>query len=486
MGGLPKKAQQLVGLREKKSGVLALDSGALLFKEEKIPPDQVQQLTTTAQGIVSAYNRMSFAAVGVARQDLAAGLPFLLGLRQKSDFPWLSANLVSRTQGKPYFKPHTLLTMAGMNIAVIGLTSGQGTGTDALLTEKDNAVILPWEDVLPREIALLKGRADMLILLSNLPAAVNRKIAEKHPEIHLILQGGSASGNMAPERINNTLITQVEQQGKSVGILEVRWNAQTKRWEDPGAENLLLEKKNELDRLGWQINRYRRQGDPKLAFKDQPDALAAYDAMLAQRERLDQEISRLTVEHNARNASRTQFSSFSHRFEAMRKELPDNPAVGAIVEATTTEVNRLGKIAAKARAAAPLEQGQMVFPENYAGSTACRSCHAPQFKKWLNTKHASAYGTLEDKGQQFNSQCLPCHVTGAFGQPGEMALSLADDLRQVGCETCHGPARQHAVRPQSARPGQPSMDTCLRCHTGDHDDNFIFPEALARLRCGSP
>ncbi|OGQ87121.1 MAG: hypothetical protein A2512_01875 [Deltaproteobacteria bacterium RIFOXYD12_FULL_56_24] len=484
MGGLPKKAQQLVELREKKNGVLALDSGALLFKEEKIPPDQVQRLTTTAKGIVSAYSKMSFAALGVARQDLAAGLPFLLALQQKSDFPWLSANLASRTSGKPYFKPHTLLTMAGMNLAVIGLTGNQGTND--LLTEKDNAVILSWEEVLPKEISLLKGRADMLILLSSFPAAVNKKIAERHPEIHLILQSGSASGNLPPELINNTLITQIEQQGKAVGILEIHWNAQTKKWGDPSADNLLLDKRKELDRLGWQIGRYRKNGDPKVAFKDQADVLAAYEALLTQRQRLDQEIARLLAEQNARNASRAQFSSFSYRFEAMRKELPDNPAVRAIVETTTNEVNRLGKLAAKARAATPLAQSQGVFPENHAGSTACQNCHAPQFKKWLNTRHASAYTTLERKGQPFNTKCLPCHVTGAFGQSEEIVLTLAADLRQVGCETCHGPSRQHAARPQSAKPNRPTKDTCLRCHTADQDDNFIFPEALARLRCGNP
>ncbi|MBU3937874.1 MAG: hypothetical protein KKD53_10115, partial [Proteobacteria bacterium] len=274
-------------------------------------------------------------------------------------------NLVRRNQSKPYFKPHTLLTINGMNLGVIGLTGNQGS--DTLLTEKDNAVILPWEDVLPGQIDLLKGRTDMLILLSNLPAATNRIIAEKHPEIHLILQSGSVSGNLAPERINNTLLTQVEQQGKSVGILDVRWNTRSKQWEDHGSKNLLLEKKNELDRLGWLINRYRKQGDPKLVFKDQPETLTAYDSMLTQREKLDQEISRLMAEENARIASRAQLSSFNYRFEAMRKDLPDNPEVRAIVDATTNEVNRLGKMAAKARSAASLTNDQMFFPENYAG-----------------------------------------------------------------------------------------------------------------------
>ncbi len=482
MGGLPKKAQQLETVRGKKSAVLALDSGALLFKDEKLPPDQREQLTATAEGIVAAYNKMSFTAVGVARQDLAAGLPFLLAVQKNSSFPWLSANLLSRTARKPWFKPHTLITAGGMRIAIIGLTD---QGSDSLFTEKDNAIIAPWEEILPKEIAQLRDRAEMVILLSSFPAAINRKIAEAHPEIHLILQGGNTPGNIPPERINNTLITQVEAQGKSVGILEVHWNAQSKRWEEPGSENLLEDKKNAMDRLGWQINRYRRQGDPEQTFKDQPEVLEAYNDLLARQKLLEEEIVRLTAEQKARDASHQRLSSYSSHFEPMRKELPDNPAVRAIVDATTSEVNRIGKAAVKARISETTVQQQKGPLGNYVGSTACTNCHAPQFAKWRGTQHATAYDTLEAKGQQFNVQCLPCHITGPAAQTGQEMLALAHDLRQVGCESCHGPARAHTIQPTGAKAGQPTMDTCLRCHTGEHDDRFNFAEALSRLRCGS-
>lgn len=461
--------------------MLALDSGALLFKEETLPPDQREQLMVTAQGIIAAYNTMSFAGVGVARQDLAAGLPFLLAAQKKSNFPWLSANLLNRSDRKPWLKPHTLLTAGGLRIAVIGLTA---QGPDSIFTDKDNAVIAPWEEVLPKEIAQLRGRAELTILLSSFPAAINRKIAEAHPEIHLILQAGSSQGNIPPERVNNTLITQVEAQGKSVGILEVHWNAQSKRWEEPGAGNLLTDKKNEIDRLDWQINRYRRHGEPEQAFKDQPEVLKTYNDMLARQKILNEEIVRLTAEQKTREASRQRLSSYSVHFEAMRKELPDNPAVRAIVDATTSEVNRIGKAAAKARISESTAQPQ-TGSGAYVGSTACTGCHAPQFAKWRGTQHATAYDTLEAKGQQFNVQCLPCHITGPAAQTGQEMLALAHDLRQVGCESCHGPGRAHTLHPGATKADQPTMATCLRCHKGEHDDSFNFVEALSRLRCGA-
>ena len=462
--------------------MLALDSGALLFKEEKLPPDQREQLMVTAQGIVAAYNTMSFAAVGVARQDLAAGLPFLLAAQKKANFPWLSANLLNRSDHKPWLKPHTLLTAGGLRIAVIGLTA---QGSDSIFTEKDNAVIAPWEEVLPKEIAQLRGRAEMTILLSSYPPAINRKIAEAHPEIHLILQGGNSLGNIPPERVNNTLITQVEAQGKSVGILEVHWNAQNKRWEEPGAKNLLTDKKNEMDRLGWQINRYRRHGEPEQAFKDQPEVLEAYNDLLARQKLLEEEIVRLTAEQKAREARSQKLSSYSFHFEAMRKELPDNPAVRAIVDGTTSEVNRIGKAAVKAKISESTAQQPTGSSGAYVGSSACTSCHAPQFAKWRGTQHATAYDTLEAKGQQFNVQCLPCHITGSAAQTGQEMLALAHDLHQVGCESCHGPGRLHTAQPKVAKPDRPVMAICLRCHKGEHDDKFNFAEAIGRLRCGS-
>ncbi|MFZ5774810.1 MAG: UshA-like (seleno)protein [Thermodesulfobacteriota bacterium] len=468
MGGLSKKATQLATLRTEKPDLLILDSGGLLFKDPSLPAGQGEQLKATARGIVAAYNAMGFQAVGVAGQDLAGGLDFLLAVRKESRFPWLSANLTTRDRTSLPFAPHALLKGAGLRIGVIGLT-----GMAAGHPPPSDYVLLPWQETLPAQLGQLAGKTDLLILLSSLPPLENRRIAEAHPEIHLILQAGSGGGNMAPELINNTVITQTEQQGKQIGLLDIQWNPAARQWQRGVDENPLQDRQNALDRTEWQLSRLRRHGAPETVYRDQPQMLANYRELLTRREELAREIASLRAA--APKQLTAQGGSFFSRFFPLDSSVADHDTVRAIVDKATEEANRIGRKRAQTTTSPPA---------GYAGNSACAGCHQAQLAKWSASRHARAYDTLVAKGQQFNAGCVPCHVTGAFAEPAERLLAVAAALPQVGCETCHGPAGSHAARPESQRPGQPSQSICQQCHTPEHDDNFNYTIDLGRLRCG--
>ncbi len=480
MGGLPKKTHSLHELRKRSKELLAVDAGALLFKEEQLPAGQEQQLKTTAMGIVSAYNETGFQAVGVSRQDLAAGLAFLLEVQKHSQFSWVSSNLVNKRNGKHHFAPHTLVKAGQLTVAILGLT---GEGNGSIFSPEDDALILPWQQALLPQIAQVQGKADMLILLSNYPEEENRKIAAAHPEIHLLVQAGTRKENMEPTLVNNTLITQVEQQGKYVALLNVSWNKTTRRWHSPEEKETLLKKKNELDRTLWLIGRHQRKGDPLTLYSDDPASMQLYKELLLQKDILVAEV-KLLEDKEARK-DHAAFSAFTFRFSPMNAEIPDDHKVRSLVDATTREVNSLNRKAAAAgsqdRATASGEDAH----SGYAGSSSCTPCHAGQEKKWLKTRHARAYDTLEKREQQFNTNCVPCHVTGALALPPAAVLRLGKELQQVGCESCHGPAGRHASSPESQKPAQPTASACLNCHTREHDDNFDFATDLARLNCGN-
>jgi len=456
-------------LRSQKSGVIAIDGGALLFKEDKLPGARLDQEKATARGIVAAYNRMNFTALGIAPQDLAGGLDFLLALQKEANFPWLSANLVNRESGRPYFTPRTMVMAGGLKIGLIGLTGGpEPTGSKAAL--------LPWEKVLPGEIAGFGKEVGMLILLSSLDPASNKKIAAKHPEINLIIQAGTQAGNQPPEQVGNSLLTRVEPRGKYLGIMEIGWDPRTRKWQDRREEKLILDKKSQLDSLAWQIGRYRRMGEPETAFAKQPETLAAYQDLVARHKGLEEEIAVLSAAVKTQGAA----GLFDYRFAALGKEVPDDPAVKAIVEETTSEIARLGQMASKAESG----KGQGLNPEGYAGNGACQGCHPAESANWRASRHAAAYRTLENKNQQFNGRCLPCHVTGAWGLTDEKVLGLNEEMRGVGCESCHGPAGAHAAGPQGNKPAKAGQNTCLRCHNQEHHDGFNFAKAITSLGCG--
>jgi hypothetical protein len=475
LGGLSKKAYQLQTERKNDPTLLTIDGGALLFKDEKIYSRRYQQLTTTAQGIVKAYNVMGYQSVGIARQDLGGGLDFLRKIQKKSNFPWLSANLVNKSDHAPIFTAGTLIKHNNLNVAILGLT---GNGHDnSLLPPESNAVILPWAQVLPDLVSRFAKKADFMILLSNQPLVENQNIAHRFPQIHLIIQAGVGTSNLAPQRINNTLITQTEKQGKHIGRFTATWNQQTKKWNTAPNKELLTDK-IELDRLTWQLARYRKKGDPEKVFKDKQNVLAAYRRMVKQENKLRQNIDGFNKGETTTTKNGADASTYQNRFLAMEKNGPDHPEVLAIVKSTIKEVNRIGKKILPNRA----QNGSAPTP--FIGSNKCMTCHEGQGEKWLQSKHARAYETLVNKEQQFNLKCIPCHITVEPKQINIGKTDLKDELLMVGCESCHGNGNQHAQSPQKNKLSIPAETVCLNCHTPDHDDDFDFKRDVELLQCG--
>jgi len=112
----------------------------------------------------------------------------------------------------------------------------------------------------------------------------------------------------------------------------------------------------------------------------------------------------------------------------------------------------------------------------YVGSEACEDCHSEAVTFWKGTRHAHAWNTLVERGQQFDFECIGCHVTG-WEKPGGSNLANNDKLRDVQCETCHGPASVHVAKGGEEKPSavvrNPPESLCAtQCHTKEHSDTF--------------
>lgn len=111
----------------------------------------------------------------------------------------------------------------------------------------------------------------------------------------------------------------------------------------------------------------------------------------------------------------------------------------------------------------------------YVGSARCAMCHLNVHFNWSQTLHAQALETLEVIGQDKNENCIGCHVVGYGEEGGFVDRATTNDLAGVGCEVCHGPARDHVenVNEESLRPPIPlASEVCAQCHTGAHHPNY--------------
>ena len=145
------------------------------------------------------------------------------------------------------------------------------------------------------------------------------------------------------------------------------------------------------------------------------------------------------------------------------------------VQSSVTQFFRAaGEVNAKAAAGQPPPDAQ--GGATYVGSAACDDCHSDAVEFWKKTRHAHAWQTLVERGQQLDFDCIGCHVTG-WDKPGGSNLANNDKLRDVQCETCHGPASIHVAKGGEEKPPAiirtpPEKLCATQCHTKEHSDTF--------------
>ena len=111
----------------------------------------------------------------------------------------------------------------------------------------------------------------------------------------------------------------------------------------------------------------------------------------------------------------------------------------------------------------------------YLGSSGCALCHVNTHSQWADTLHAHALESLEAIGQDENEDCIGCHTVGFGEEGGFVDRATTNDLAGVGCESCHGAARDHAqnLSDVSLRPPTSiAADICGACHTGAHHPTY--------------
>ncbi len=111
----------------------------------------------------------------------------------------------------------------------------------------------------------------------------------------------------------------------------------------------------------------------------------------------------------------------------------------------------------------------------YSGEEFCAVCHEQPHATWSLTKHAYAFDTLVEHGEDRNPECLPCHTVG-WGQTGGFDPKVRQEhLRGVQCENCHGRGGPHQS-PEFQKAGYEPV--CATCHTPEHSLRFNFAERL--------
>jgi len=147
----------------------------------------------------------------------------------------------------------------------------------------------------------------------------------------------------------------------------------------------------------------------------------------------------------------------------------------------------------------------------YVGSRWCSECHQSEHASFSRSVHNRAIQSLNVKKEQNNPECLPCHTT-AYGEPGGFKnITETYHLANVGCESCHGPAKEHLCLENDLKEAQKAQsknaatqeqtaliestaggydhkirkeapqEICLKCHTPEWDADFDYAKDLLEI-----
>ncbi|WP_417915234.1 UshA-like (seleno)protein [Candidatus Electronema sp. JM] len=463
LGGLARQALQLSQITAKEQRpALFLSGGGLLFRQTSVQEEQKRQELINAEGIAEAMRAMDCRALGLEAHDLAGGIALLKQWQEKHQLAWLSMNLVDAKKKQPVFAPYLLTELAGIQIAVLGLTGSLDAAPD-----KADYLLLPWKEALSKTLAQVSGKADMIILLSSYPYEVNKEIAEANPGVHLLLASGPGATGNNPFMVGSTLFAQTGARGKTLGMMRVAWT-EAGRWEDSDLTKIRLEQ-SKLDQLNAQLGKLKPEDKER-------------QRLLAEKQQIEKNI-KLLREKKKPEGEAPNLCRFSNDFIELDAALPEDQKVRGILDQAK---QRLADLNQERAAAAE----RAVVMNTLAGWERCAVCHPAQAEFWQKTRHAASLQPLEKKKQQLNEDCLLCHVTLPYYEADKvkaekLLLQVAEQHRRVSCESCHGPAAAHAAKPNeipAPRP-KPAAPVCLGCHTPEHDGNFVFADKVEKVRC---
>jgi 2',3'-cyclic-nucleotide 2'-phosphodiesterase (5'-nucleotidase family) len=218
-GGLPRRAWVGKQLR-----TLFPEAGLVLLDAGNFSDNPTSEGEARTRALLEGMNQLGYAAANVGERELTAGFEGFARATRGARFPFLSANVVRQSDGKPVFTATTVIEVprasgAPVRVGVVGLTRRNPTFQKAG-PDGENLVIADPQERLAAVLPALRRAADVVVLLAAMPENDVRALARAHPEIDVVLgsHGRSVSTQDRPE--GRTPVRYMGIQGRFLG--EVR------------------------------------------------------------------------------------------------------------------------------------------------------------------------------------------------------------------------------------------------------------------------
>ena len=417
--------------------------------------------------ILDSFKTISYDAVNIGINEINLGKDFILKADEKLGHKMVSANVLD-PEGNLVVQPYITKDFGSLRIGIIGLVFHQTHLANPSRTVKSSVITRDPIEALQTYLPEMKKRekCDLIIIAGWLQQADIEKMAEHFDgQVDMILTGYG--------------FKQSERGGMYASYYAASVEETTPEGEVP------IVKRDEANKKTTGIILHSTGNSGKYIGK--------IFAPIAKNDKGELRLG---------------------KFEGSTIELADKVADDPEISVILTEFH--GKV--KANVDSMVKDVMAQIPRdycddftNYVGSRWCGECHQTEHSSYSRSKHNRAMQPLNLKKEQNNPECLPCHTTG-YGEPGGFKNGIDSSyLGNVGCENCHGAAKEHlclenslkeAQRAQGrnmATPEQTALiqssaegydhkirkevaqEICLKCHTPEWDPTFDFATDLTLI-----
>jgi len=163
----------------------------VLFGGDAYSPSLMSNAATKGRQMVPVLNALGVKCAVVGNHDLDFGVENMVALNRECDFPWLMANVRSRSTGRPLGGAGdcVLIEHAGWKVGVLGVVEEEWMATLSMVDPADVEYVDFCAEA-RRLAGVLRGRgADLVVALTHSRVPNDQRLCEDVPEVDLVLGG---------------------------------------------------------------------------------------------------------------------------------------------------------------------------------------------------------------------------------------------------------------------------------------------------------
>ena len=215
LGGMIQLVGAIDSLRSRHPDLILLDSGDFM---NSYPLTQGNHL------MVELMKDFRYDAIGLGEQEFIEGAPFLINAYLDGDIPLVSANVSIQSDKLKHFPPYLIMERGMKKVGVISVLFPEVYDPFFSSNVQMESPIA----VLDKYLNTIRAEVDVLILLCHGSYDSGNKMAERFPQIDLVIAGHTQEREAIQK--NSQLIVQAGRDGEYLGLVSINWKDDEKQF----------------------------------------------------------------------------------------------------------------------------------------------------------------------------------------------------------------------------------------------------------------